>query len=225
MERKIFLDLGERKVFPKASPTTDIEAMKASQDEEVRKAAERAEKFDEYTKAQMSPKGALNLTQRLDERRLEYGIIDAAFNELACFDRVLIWQLPVAEETYGDTGIVMTDIAKKKTREETPMGILITAGLGALDVLKSHGHELGDIVKFVKQGMWRLPIGYVLGVPQYLMVLSVGEIVSNNDLAERYVNGDIRYEWSAKEEQHFLVDREGNRLNPKTPFIGADYEA
>lgn len=217
---KPFVDLGRNSsplLDKDDSATTETSQLDAS-------VAKLAEEIDESKREQMSPAGALGLPDHLDKKRLEHGIIDDHFKVCAAFDRILLYQLPATEKTFGKSSIIMPQISEKRKAQETPTGIIVSAGLGALDVMRSHGHELGDTVMFVKQGLWRITTGYVRHVDEHLMVLSVGDIVSNQDLAQRLIKGEVRYHFDEEEGGHYIVDRHGKKLKPQTPFVGADYE-
>lgn len=219
-ESKPFVDLGRH-----SKGSTDITAMEEAGDNSFEKsAAALALEIDASTKAQMSPAGALKLTPHLDKKRLDHGIIDGCFDTCAEFDRILVYQLPASEHTFGNSGIIMPQASAKRVAQETPKGVIVSAGLGALDVLKTSGQEVGDTILFIKQGMWRIVCGWVRHVEVHLMVLSVGDIVSNQDKAKRLREGDIRMLWLEETNEHVVVDRFGKQFKPRSPWVGADYE-
>lgn len=132
----------------------------------------------------MAPAGALGLPPLLDHRRLQYGIIDSAFHYggQAAWDKVLVHQIPQWEgDTYGDTRIIMPESAKRAEAQTAPRAIIVSAGLIALDQLRSNGMDLGHIVTFANQGHWRLRVGNVGGSLEYLIILQTGDIVSSED--------------------------------------------
>lgn len=219
-ESKPFVDLGRN-----SKGSTDITGMEEAQENSFEKsAAALALEIDQSTKEQMSPPGALKLTPHLEEKRIEHGIIDDCFQVCAEFDRILVYQLPASDHTFGKSGIIMPQASQKRVAQETPKGIIVSAGLGALDVLKTSGQEVGDTILFIKQGMWRIVCGWVRHVEVHLMVLSVGDICSNQDKAQRLREGLIKYHWNDETNEHVLVDRFGKRLKPQSPWVGADYE-
>lgn len=191
-------------------------------------AAQRAEKIAKH----MSPAGALQLPEKLDERRLRYGIADEAFRIQATFKRIFVHQIPEWDgETYGpDSKIVRTEISKKRDREATPRGVLIGAGLESREVLYSHGIELGDIVWIVQLAVFRLPYLSIDGIEERMLVLQVGDIVGCEDTATRlrdkemvlvhdrrvnydgYSNNDICYEHG-----------DGTRVKQVSPWIADDF--
>lgn len=77
---------------------------------------------------------------KLDERRKKYNIPPAPYG---CFgDDIIVYRLPY-EEKVGMIYLPQNDEAEPESR-----GVLVAAGLGALDVLADHLGEVGDIVWF-----------------------------------------------------------------------------
>lgn len=164
-----------RKPFNEGRPKVDAFSDDAKSRLE-RKGGEREKK--------MAPAGGLGLPPLLDHRRLQYGIIDAAFHYggQAAWDKVLVHQIPQYEgDTYGDTKILMPESAKRTEAQTAPRAIIVSAGLIALDQLRSNGMDLGHIVTFANQGHWRLRVGDVAGSLEYLIILQTGDIVSSED--------------------------------------------
>jgi len=110
---------------------------------------EAARRRTELIKAHMSPEGALGLPPLLEAQRLKYGITDAFFRVQATFDRIFVFPLSLedgekAEKTSG--GIIKPGATKLRDLQEGNRGVLISAGLTAMDRLMSHGIELGHVV-------------------------------------------------------------------------------
>ncbi len=183
--------------------------------------------LDQEFRKRMSPRGELNLPPLLDQRRLEWGIIDAAFSRQATFDRVTIWQIPEQKtETFGEGSlIVMSDQSKSRLKNEAPRGILLTAGLKALDSLRSNGMELGHIVSFIQAAPWRIFVDYVKGHRPAILVMNVGDIMGSEDLALQTRSGELREELKETAQgamQHVYVNRDGKYHFPVQPWIGDD---
>lgn len=173
--------------------------------------------------ARMAPPGALGLPALLEERRLKYGIPDGAFKQQALYDRLLVCQIPEWEgDTYGDTQILMPESGKKRMEESAPRGVIVSAGLLALDHLRSHGSDIGHIVKFVRLAPWRLICDMIGGHEFPLLVLRSGDLIADEDLAARLRAGSTKVAADA-EHGHHLVDGDGVRMSPGKPYIPEDY--
>jgi hypothetical protein len=153
---------------------------------------------DELRKARVfqeriSPPGAFHLPPLLDQRRIAYGIVDRCFTDHhAVNDIVLVWQIEQFEGTkYGDTMIEAPEQAKARERLECGRGIIVSAGLKALDELYSHGMSVGHIVNVGKHAPRRIRVDVVSGNPQYLLKIHPGDIADSEDLAKMLSSGSI----------------------------------
>jgi hypothetical protein len=138
--------------------------------------------------ASLKPRGTFNIPMLLDERRFEYGIPNGAFASFPAFDKVYVHQIPLAErKTYADDGVILKpDAITSSDRNTAPRGIIVSAGLGALDSLRSSGFDVGHIIRFKKFSPFIQPVDEIDGVPLAVMVIRDGDIVSSEDLAEAY---------------------------------------
>lgn len=111
---------------------------------------EKAKRRTALIKEHMSPPGAFRaLPPQLEAQRLKYGITDAYFRTQALWDRIFVFPIDVedgdkAEKTTG--GIIKPSITKLRDLQEGNRGILISAGLQAMDRLMSNGIEIGHII-------------------------------------------------------------------------------
>lgn len=148
---------------------------------------EEALSFDREIRKRMSPAGALGLPELLDQRRLEYGITDGAFAGAVLFDRVYVFQISDSDHEGGffgkDSRIVTPDQTRDRLKHEAPRGILIGAGLRALDILRSHGVDLGHIVHFINSQPWRLYVDMIAGKRIPVLPMNAGDILDSEDLA------------------------------------------
>jgi len=185
----------------------------------------RVESVAEEFKERMAPPGGIpNISPLLDARRRMYAIPDGAFDLQAAFNVCLVHQVPrFMKDTYGDTGILMPDTARRRVEEETPRGILVSAGLAALDTLRSNGIEPGHMVSFIRQAPWRMPVANIGGADFYLIILRDGDITGSEDLRVALAKGECRIEYQRDTAQHVYVDEKGERWTPKHPFISEDY--
>lgn len=142
----------------------------------------------------MSPVGALRLRSKLlERRRLEHRITDAHFDCQAAFETVFVKQID-AEETVGDAGILLTETAKTREKQNTFRGVIVSAGLKALDELRSNGIDLGHEVWFVKHVSARFEVENVDGKMEYLLCLQTGDIRGSLDTARGLRSGEVAIE-------------------------------
>lgn len=188
-----------------------------------------AERRSEVMRKRMSPRGALGLPKLLDERRLEYGITDGAFDRQATFDRVYIWQIAMqkGDKFEADSLIHMPESVQQREKNKAPQGIIISAGLTALDHLRSHGLDLGHKVLFCHAAPYHIRYDTVLGLEQHLIVLLAGDIIGSEDLATNLRKRDVRYIARRNESndvvEHVYVDGEGRPWIPSANVFG-DHE-
>lgn len=178
--------------------------------------------------AHMSPPGKLGLPPLLDSRRLEYGIVDQAFEQECVFDRIYVWQIPrTGGDTFEGTMIHRPDISKAKDEDTTPRGILISAGLRALDNLRSNGIDLGHIVNFIRSSPWGMPIGLIDGVEiPMLRVMRDGDLVSSEDLARARREGKVSTIVADDGKggvEHRLQNSDGSSTAVTMPWMPEDY--
>lgn len=136
----------------------------------------------------LAPRGTYNIPMLLDERRFEYGIPNGAFESFPAFDKVYIWQVTLTErKTYKEGGTIVKPEARiAHDRNTAPRGIIVSAGLAALDSLRSTGIDIGHIVRFKKFSPFIQPVAEVNGVEMTVMVIRDGDIVSSEDMARAY---------------------------------------
>lgn len=147
---------------------------------------EKAERDTAEIKKRMSRPGALGLPELLDQRRLEFGIPDSAWRIQAAFNKVLVHQIPdvmFEKGTYGDTGILMPKSAEEGRKKTAPRGIVVSAGLTALDYLRSHGIDLGHIVTYVRIAPLRVEYDLIAGEFFYLFPMLATDIWASEDTA------------------------------------------
>lgn len=142
---------------------------------------------DELEKS-LKPRGHYNIPKLLDERRFEYAIPNGAFESFPAFDKVYVHQLVLNERrTYAPEGtIVMPDAVVSVDRNRAPRGIIVAAGLAALDSLRSSGIDLGHIIRFKKMAPFIQPVANIKGHELTIMVIRDGDIVSSEDLATEF---------------------------------------
>lgn len=174
------------------------------------------QRSDERIKSLMSPPGALGLPPLLEARRLEWHIPDGAFRLAPLYDRVYVYQIP----TYirGKKGLIHIPETKKKGElRSNPRGILVAAGLLALDAIRSNGMDLGHVIRHTHVNPWRLIIDYADGQEYEMQVMTAGNLTGSEDLADVLKSGAMRIVRDEKG-HHTYVDQEGNTWDPTMPW-------
>jgi hypothetical protein len=144
-----------------------------------------AESIEKKLRESLKPLGFFNIPELLDNRRLEYLIPNGAFESYPGFDKVYIWQISTKESnTYQKGGqIVMPDNIIAAKKNTAPRGIIISAGLKAMDSLYSTGFELGHIIRFKKFAPFVMPVEDIDGHELTVMVVRDGDIEASEDMA------------------------------------------
>jgi chaperonin GroES len=118
---------------------------------------------------------------KLDDRRKKHGIPPNPY--LPMGKNVLVFRLPAEEVTAG--GIIIADSAK----EPKPYGVLVGAGLAALDVMGDHLIELGDIVWFGRFAGWEKEIERdPEGKGKVILQCKIEDILGSVDALDRIKN-------------------------------------
>lgn len=128
------------------------------------------------------------------------------------FSSIVVWRIPTQEKTAG--GLYVPDTAK----EPRSRGILLAAGLKALDELVDHGVELGDVVVFAKYAGSDTSVKENEGArPDEIVILKSGDVLASEGLRKRLRNnGDgvatVRIE--SFDGDHFLVPNQDMVVKP-----------
>jgi hypothetical protein len=189
----------------------------------------KVQEVTEAMKEQMSKKGKLGLPELLDQRRLKYGMPDDAFRFQASFDRILLWQIEPhynEGEFYGNTGIIKPMMAREAGKNEAPRGVIVSAGMKALDNLRSNGIDIGHVVCFIRLAPWRMPIAMVAGKEFPLMILRDGDILGSEDLQTALNQKECEIKLIKHEDgsvEHVYVDNKGQVWDPTMPWIADDF--
>jgi hypothetical protein len=216
---------GERQI----ALQTQVDPRLKGHEDELRKVIEEESAHEEELKKQCSPAGTMGLPPLLDARRCEWlipdGAFDAAFGTL--YDRILVYQIPMLvktrgqDSTYGGGLIVKPAQGREREQREAPRGIIVGAGLKALDSLRSNGVDLGHIVTFIKTSVWSVPIAYVAGKWERLQVLRDGDLIYSEDTTLA-VKARAAHLVRLDDGTHVYQDAEGKRWNPVMPWIADD---
>ena len=133
----------------------------------------------------------------------------------ATFDNVLIFMLPdenVCREKFGkDSSIYKPETKDSADKDRCPRGVIVSAGLGAMDMLCSHGIEVGDIVWFAPHVPTRFEMGVVDGKPVYFFFFYAGDIKTSEDVPQRLVDGTLKIEFINGKHVYNRIER----IDPK----------
>lgn len=179
---------------------------------------EHTHKIEAKLRKTLKPLGYYNIPEVLDKRRFEFLIPNGAFESVPGFDKCYVWQVSIegARDTYAEGGtILMPDNVKAYKKNTAPRGVLVSAGLKAMDSLHSTGFKIGDIVRFKKFSPFIMPVGDIDGHELAVMVIRDGDLVASEDLAQRVNSRNNRVVNVSKTGYDFRIettDLEGNRV-------------
>lgn len=174
-----------RRILGEPDETAELAKLAAAHREEQRKLFLVAEAIEKKLTESLKPLGHFNIPELLDKRRLEFLIPNGAFESQPGFDRVYIWQIStIQRDTYSEGGkIIMPDQVQAAKRNTAPRGVLVSAGLKAMDALYSTGFEIGHIVRFKCLAPFMQPVEEIDGHTLTVMVVRDGDIVSSEDMS------------------------------------------
>lgn len=139
---------------------------------------------------------------KLDERMKQYNI--PPIPGLPMGKTILVYRIPPVDKTAGGLYIPETD------QGEQEIGVLLAAGLGALDVLKAALIEIGDVVWFGRfAGTNRTVRREAEKKAEQITPMKVEDIQLSVDALERLESYDIK-EFDIEGEptgQHFYVPK------------------
>lgn len=197
-----------------------------SEEKAEQKARELKER-DDKAKAALAPPGALKLPALLEEKRLKYGIPDCYFQHQATYDRCFAFQLE--DSKYLGTTIELADTTRDWQRMMSPKVVIVSAGLLALDNIRSHGIDLGHTVIINQMTPYRFECGTVNGKVQRCLIIRDGDICGSEELSRDMQAGRCRVDSKlvkgkdgSEFVQHFFVDKDGKTWDPQTPWIPDD---
>lgn len=144
----------------------------------------------------ISPAGQMLLPELLDEKRVKHGIPDEAFRVQAVYDILYLVQLPSeGGANFFDGGILVRPDTKRSYDDKTnPKGVIVSAGLIALDNIRSHGMDLGHTVYFQRLSPFQLEYAFIGGLPYRFTVVTSGDITGSVDLMNNLREGKLDIE-------------------------------
>lgn len=124
------------------------------------------------------------------------------------FGRVMIFRIPdkaSARDTFVPGGaIVKPETVKSNEEFRSPRGVVVSAGLQAMDILRGNGIGLGHIVWISSYTPWRFEVDRNSdGESIEFMFMQAGDITLSEDLVKMFKEGKARIE--RKDGRHTLV--------------------
>jgi hypothetical protein len=107
--------------------------------------------------------------------------------------------------------------------QSSPRGLLISAGIEAMDTLYDHGIALGDIVWITQLGVLRLPYLRVGSEDLYFMVLQVGDIAAGEDTYNRLQSGELALKHDPASNTHYYQWRGQPARVPGKAFVPQEF--
>jgi hypothetical protein len=175
--------------------------------------------------ATVSPPGALKLPTRLDARRILHGIPDGAFKNQPAYDRIWVWQLPEFTKNFGGM-ISLTDNLVKSEENSIPRGVVIGAGLMAMDEMCSHGMDIGHVVTFAYLSPWRHRVAIIGGKDVVVALLRAKDITGSEDTRKAIMAGRAHIFTRTLDDgrlEHFWQGENGKIWNPVNAPGRPDY--
>lgn len=213
-------------VNPLATGIPQIDRQLVSNAPDARRRAESAAKQAHQLREHISPLDTppAPMPKLLNERRHRYLIPDEAFEYAmgTMYDRVLCWQVSRHQDETKGGLIIMADDTKEYERQTACLGIVVGAGLRALDEMRSHGCDLGHLVAHSRNVVFRIPFATIGGKDCHLVVLTAGDIIVSCDLALARKEKRVRLIEKTKEDgsiDHLHCDEDGKLWYPQTPFM------
>jgi hypothetical protein len=113
----------------------------------------------------------------------------------------------------------MPESARIRDLQSAPRGVVVSAGLKALDEITSHGINVGYKVNIICQAPYRMEIARIKGHSFYLLVLRAGDIVASTDLRDDLNSGVCKISYDEQSGQHLYTDANGKTWMPVQPLI------
>lgn len=138
---------------------------------------------------------------------MKNSMLDAAIKEHsipswpyeASYDRIIVFSLPekkAQRETAIEGGIILKpEQTKDREERESPRGVIVSAGLGAMDYLRSHGMGLGHEVWVARLSPWRHVVERDKnGRDVEFLFLRAGDVVGSEHLRQWVADGKVTVE-------------------------------
>lgn len=136
----------------------------------------------------------------------EYKIPDLDAQPL--YTNIIVWRIPESDRTKG--GLYVPETSKMPRSK----GVLLAAGLKAMDELNSYGTKIGDVVEFAKYAGVDLDVKEREGAtPEQILVLKSGDLLLNKNLFQRLQSGELTE--ACIEGEHFYTEGKGGQRSKR----------
>jgi hypothetical protein len=140
------------------------------------------------------PNLELAFPQLLRERIREFKIPDAP-GQIA-WEEVMIYQIPDEEmggDKFGkDSALYKPETVADGDRRRCPRGVIVSAGLGAMGMLRDHGMQVGEMVLFSPHAPNRFQVSRSDGKMVEFFFMHVSDVQVSEDIPGRLVSGDLK---------------------------------
>jgi len=144
----------------------------------------------------------------LDERLKAFNV--PAYPYQPAYDRIIVYMLPeemATRDTFAKDGVIVKpETTKSREKNQTPRAIVVAAGLGAMDHLRSQGIDLGHIVWVARLSPWRHVVDRTEGGDVEFMFLRSGDIVGSEDVLRLMGEGKISIKVGDDGRHQYVVD-------------------
>jgi len=146
-------------------------------------------------------KGRERLKARLAEHKVSVVPLPPSF------DNILVLRLPLKEKVTAG-GIILNATSKHGEWQAEPEseGILVGAGLQALDYLRAHGIVVGDHVEIGRFAGWEREAKLIADGKNTARVLYMksADILRSFDFGERLAANELAIDYNAETGEHFV---------------------
>ena len=140
-----------------------------------------------------------DMTPALRRAIEEWQITPAYLGQVPAFDRVLVFMIPSQDAewkngslVYKGTNTQVIDSVKDKMERTAPRGVIVSAGLKALEQLRSNGIDVGHTVVYLRLSPYRPPVGYENRQLRHLNSIRAGDLMFSEDTGRLLREGKIR---------------------------------
>lgn len=142
------------------------------------------------------PGKQLITTPLLAERRRRYGI--PRLPQFLGWDRVAIFQINTNDgeaDKFKDSRLYKAETTQNRERLTAPRGVICGMGMGAYDLLRGQGIELGQIVWFQRMSVWQQQVDIGQGRHAGFVMVTAGEITGSEDVLQAIETGKLHFEY------------------------------